>query len=442
LAALRADATSNGDIMDAHGFDPQSDGYNSVVVRRRRFGLGVLRGLLASALILGSTTLSHAADPPVLSIPVVTPLSGPTSVIGQDVVKSLDIAVRHIAEDGGVLGRKLELKIVDTQGKPDVMRRELERLARLENAPLVLGCEVSAATAAAAQFAEQFKVPYLNSAAVAADILERGYGWYFSDQITGDDEARAVTSFVEHLLAQRRGAPAKFAFLFEDSPRGAGTIDATRKLLKAKGLTPVTEVSYNRAERNLLPQIKKVEQAAPDIVVWAGYTEDVVAGLKAMQQIAFMPYIVGIGGGPGDPRIPTLVDPAFVQKLRLSTVDYFNPDLARAKRFTDAYQKQYGTMPSSYASLCYRGAYTARAALESALKAKGSSLDRDSIRQAFRTLKVPGESTIAPFRSIEFDAHGRNIGAQCLIAQWHDGATKKITVWPKDVAVRAPLPLQ
>jgi branched-chain amino acid transport system substrate-binding protein len=58
-----------------------------------------------------------------------------------------------------VLGRKLELKIVDTQGKPDVMRRELERLARLENAPLVLGCEVSAATAAAAQFAEQFKVP-------------------------------------------------------------------------------------------------------------------------------------------------------------------------------------------------------------------------------------------------------------------------------------------
>jgi hypothetical protein len=213
LAALRADATTNGDIMDA-----------------RRLGLGVLRGLLASALLLGALTLSHAADSSVLSIPVVTPLSGPTSVIGQDVVKSLDIAVRHIAEDGGVLGRKLELKIVDTQGKPDVMRRELERLARLENAPLVLGCEVSAATAAAAQFAEQFKVPYLNSAAVATDILERGYGWYFSDQITGDDEARAVTSFVEHLVTQRRGAPAKFAFLFEDSPRGAGTIDATNRI--------------------------------------------------------------------------------------------------------------------------------------------------------------------------------------------------------------------
>lgn len=403
---------------------------------------GALRRTLASALLLGASMLAHAADPAVLSIPVVTPLSGATSVIGQDTVKTLDIAMRHIAEDGGVLGRKLEFKIVDTQGKPDVMRRELERLARLENAPLVLGCEVSAATAAAAQFAEQFKLPYLNSAAVAADILERGYSWYFSDQIAGDDEARAVTSFLEHLVAQRAGKPVKFAFLFEDSPRGAGTIDASRKLLKDKGLVPVIEVSYNRAERNLLPQVKKVEQAAPDIVVWAGYTEDVVAGLKAMQQIAFTPYVVGIGGGPGDPRIPTLVDPAFVQKLRLSTVDYFNPDLARAKRFTDAYQKQYGMVPSSYASMCYRGAYTARAALESALKGKSGNLDRDSIRQAFRSLKIPGEATITPFHSIEFDAHGRNIGAQSLIAQWQDGATKKVTVWPKDVAIRAPLPLQ
>jgi ABC-type branched-subunit amino acid transport system substrate-binding protein len=92
--------------------------------------------------------------------------------------------------------------------------------------------------------------------------------------------------------------------------------------------------------------------------------------------------------------------------------------------------------------MCYRGAYTARAALESALKGKSGNLDRESIRQAFRNLKIPGEATIAPFRSIEFDAHGRNIGAQSLIAQWHDGATKKVTVWPKDVATRTPLPLQ
>jgi branched-chain amino acid transport system substrate-binding protein len=404
-------------------------------VRRR------LQRLFAIALAaFGACSVGLAAEP-AISIPVVTPLTGATSVIGQDSTKSLELAARHIAEDGGVGGRKLEFKLVDTQGKPEVVRREMERLARLENAPLVLGCEVSAATSAAAQFAEQFKVPLLNSASVASDILARGYRWYFSDQITGEDEAQTVTSFVEHLVKQRAGG-AKFAFLYEDSPRGAGTVEAARKLLAARGLAPVAEVSYNRADRNLLPQVKKIEQARPDIVVWAGYTEDVVAGLKAMQQIDFTPYVVGIGGGPGDPRIPELVDRAFVTKIRLSTVDYFNPDLARAKRFTDAYRQQYGAVPSSYASMCYRGAYTVRAALASALQAHGGTLDRGAIQQALRGLKIPGDATIAPFRSIEFDEHGRNTGARCLIAQWHDGATHKLTVWPEDVATRPPSPLQ
>ncbi|MCW5656847.1 MAG: ABC transporter substrate-binding protein [Burkholderiaceae bacterium] len=407
----------------------------------RRAPLSIVRLLLAATMlpVVGS---AHAADATPISIPVVTPLSGATSVIGQDSAKGLEIAQRHIAEDGGVLGRKLELKTVDTQGKPDVMRRELERLARLENAPLILGCEISAATAAGAQFAEQFKVPFLNSAAASADILQRGYGWYFSDQITGDDEARAVTSFVEHLSSQSAGKPLKLAFLFEDSPRGAGTIDASRKLLKDRGIAPVIEVSYNRAERNLLPQMKKVEQSGADVVVWAGYTEDVVAGLKAMQQIDFTPYVVGVGGGPGDPRIPALVDPAFIEKLRLSTIDYFNPDLPRARRFVEAYQKQFGALPSSYASMCYRGAYTVRAALTSALEATGGRLDREAVRAAMRSLKIPGDATVTPFASIEFDAQGRNIGARSLVAQWQDGGTRKVTVWPKDVAARAPLPLK
>ncbi|CAN5389171.1 ABC transporter substrate-binding protein [soil metagenome] len=424
--------------MNNFDLDVDEPGQGSPIMRRRTL-LSVLPCTLAGGVVLAAFSSARAADPVTISIPVATPLSGATSVIGQDVSKALDIAVRHINEDGGVLGCKLDLKLVDTQGKPDVMRRELERLARLENAPLVLGCEISAATAAAAQFCEQFKLPYLNSAAASAEILERGYSWYFSDQITGDDEARAVASFVQYLASRYRGGKAQVAFLYEDSPRDAGTIEASRKLLKEKSISPVIEVSYNRADRNLLPQVKKVEQAGPHIVVWAGYTEDVVAGLKAMQQISFTPYVVGVGGGPGDPRIPTLLDPAFVTKVRLSTVDYFNPDLPRARRFTEAFQKQYGTAPSSYAAIGYRGAYTVRAAIESALKAPGGKLDRESVRQALRTLKIPGEATIAPFRSIEFDSHGRNIGAQSLIAQWQDGATRKVTVWPKDVATREPL---
>ncbi len=175
--------------VDGHGQRP--------AIMRRRALLSMLPCTLAGGVVLAAFSAARAADPVTISIPVVTPLSGATSVIGQDVSKALDIAVRHINEDGGILGRKLELKVVDTQGKPDVMRRELERLARLENAPLILGCEISAATAAAAQFGEQFKLPHLNSAAASAEILERVKDTLCEAETVGNNEIR--TSHLRNL---------------------------------------------------------------------------------------------------------------------------------------------------------------------------------------------------------------------------------------------------
>ena len=82
--------------MNAQDFHCRAN--DNAGVPPRRPARSALRRALGSALLLGASTLSHAADPAVLSIPVVTPLSGATSVIGQDTMKSLDIAMRHIAE--------------------------------------------------------------------------------------------------------------------------------------------------------------------------------------------------------------------------------------------------------------------------------------------------------------------------------------------------------
>jgi branched-chain amino acid transport system substrate-binding protein len=394
----------------------------------------------AGALLAGLAAPAGAADNTPIKVPVVTPLTGPLALLGQDSKKGIELAVEHINAAGGIAGRPLAVEVADTQGKPDVMRREMERLAKLENAPMIVGCEISAATAAAAQFAEQFKIPYLNSGAVSAEILRRGYKWYFTDQVTGDDEAATVVAFFKQLAAGAGGKDTRIAYLYEDSPRGAGTADSVRKLLADEGFAPVADVSYNRSERNLLPFVKKVQQATPKVVVWIGYTEDVVAGLKAMQELDFAPYVIGVGGGPGDLRIPQLVDPAFVAKVHLTNVDYFSPDIKRAERFTKAYLERHGIEPSSYASMCYRGAYTLKATLEKVLEGK-KPIDRTSIQAALRSIDIPGEDTVSPYRFIRFDADGRNLGAQELVAQWKDGGRRKVTVFPADIAVGQPDPL-
>lgn len=399
-----------------------------------RFVQAAIGLVVAMAPLMSSPARAEGEE---VAIPAITAMSGSTAVLGQDAQKGIEIAVEHINADGGINGRPLKIQVYDTQGEPGVVRQVMERLTRMERAPIILGCEVSAGTSAAGQFAEQAGVPYLNSSAVSAELLERGYKWYFSDQITADSEAATVVDFVEHLMTQGEVVP---ALLYEDSPRGAGTIERVEALLKDRGIEIAASASYSRSDRNLLPPVKRVQTSGANVVIWAGYTEDVVAGLQAMQQLDFKPYIVGIGGGPGDVRIPQLVDKGFIEAVNLSTADYFNPDMERAQRFVKSYEERHGIVPSSYASMCYRGAYTLKAALEKTLEA-GKELTPENLRGALIEVDIPGEQLISPFSRIKFDEHGRNIGAQNLIAQWKDGATKKVTVWPPEVAVEEPNPL-
>lgn len=376
-----------------------------------------------------------------ISVPVLTPLTGPLAILGQDGKKGLDIAVQQINESGGIAGRKLSVDVTDSQGKPDVARREMERLVRLQNAPLVMGCDISASTSTAAQFAEASQTPLFNVSAVSSEIINRHYHWYFTQQITSNDEADTAVAFLKSITEADGGLKTqKIALLYEDSPRGTDTAELVRKQLGKEGTKPVADVSYNRAERNLLPIMKKVQETDPNLLVWAGYTEDVVAGIKAMQQLEFTPYVVGIGGGPGDPRLPKLVDAKFIDRLKLSNIDYFSPDLKRVAYLTEQYRMKYNALPSSYTGMCYTGALTLKTILERAYT-KSSSPTRSDLRAVLRELDLSADQTAIP-GAIKFDADGRNVGARALVAQWKDGASRKATVFPAAIAAASPAPLK
>ena len=82
-------------------------------------------------------------------MPAIVAMSGAIAVTGQDAQKGIAVALEHINADGGVAGRPLKIQLYDTQGNPGVVRQVMERLTRLERAPVILGCEISAGTSAA-----------------------------------------------------------------------------------------------------------------------------------------------------------------------------------------------------------------------------------------------------------------------------------------------------
>ncbi|MFA8438542.1 ABC transporter substrate-binding protein [Pueribacillus sp. YX66] len=83
-----------------------------------------------------------------LRIGVVTTLSGPYGEIGNEMLDAVKTAVKEVNEQGGVLGKQIELVVEDDEVAPDVAIRKAEKMVLEENINLFIGSVASSVTLA------------------------------------------------------------------------------------------------------------------------------------------------------------------------------------------------------------------------------------------------------------------------------------------------------
>lgn len=84
---------------------------------------------LGTALAVGLAAGGALAEGEPLKIGVPTSRTGPYTILGDQVVKAVEFAVAEANAAGGVAGHPVEMKVGDTEGKPDAGRRAAESLA-------------------------------------------------------------------------------------------------------------------------------------------------------------------------------------------------------------------------------------------------------------------------------------------------------------------------
>ena len=99
----------------------------------------IAKMLAAAAMALAGTS-AQAADEPV-RVGLILSLSGPGSVLGQEMKNGADLALEVL---GGKLGgRPAEFIYEDDQRKPDVGKEAAERLTRSEDVDVIIGASFS-----------------------------------------------------------------------------------------------------------------------------------------------------------------------------------------------------------------------------------------------------------------------------------------------------------
>jgi branched-chain amino acid transport system substrate-binding protein len=121
----------------------------------------MLRGhllALAGAVTLASLPAS-AAEPIKIGFPI--PLSGPTAVYGEPVLRGAELAVSEINAKGGVLGRKLELLSRDSKANADEAVRVARELIIKNGVDFLAGTLTSAEAPAVSTVAKENKIVFI-----------------------------------------------------------------------------------------------------------------------------------------------------------------------------------------------------------------------------------------------------------------------------------------
>lgn len=101
-----------------------------------------------------------AAEGPIkIGFPI--PLSGPTAVYGEPILKGAELAVQEINTKGGVLGRKLELLSRDSKANADEAVRLARELIIKDNVDFLSGTLTSAEAPAVSTVAKENKIVFI-----------------------------------------------------------------------------------------------------------------------------------------------------------------------------------------------------------------------------------------------------------------------------------------
>lgn len=407
------------------------DKKNTDLTRRNFMKAGAAAGATATLGTLGFPAIVKA-EPKEIIIGHIHPLSGFLAFDGQGLENGVKLAIQEINEAGGIKsmgGAKLKLMAADSEGKPDVAIREVERMAKA-GAVAITGCYQSSVTLVATQIAEKFKVPFVVSVAVSDKVTARGFQYTFRIQPNAQQMAsQAIRQLAEIIKAS--GSSAKtIAYLHDNTAFGKPLSVHVAKFSPEYGLKVIKDVEYSPRAADLSTEVGKIKAAGADIILCTGYFGDGIRVYKTMKSLRVKAQaIMGCASG-------AFSHPNFSKELGSITENVMdgnykaNPLSPLTQKAFANYKETFGMEMASGTVFSYQAAYVIADAIE-----RAGTTDRVAIRNALAKTNMVDH--ILPQGPIIFGSDGQNINAAVVITQIQGGEVK--VVWPAKYAESTPV---
>ncbi len=308
---------------------------------------------------------------------LVSATTGGAAAYGEAIKNGVDLAVEEINKKAEAeKGYKINLVFEDTKGEKNEAINAMKKVIHKDNVLAVAGPMLSGEMFAAGPVAVQGKVVSLGTSTTAEGITDIGE-YVFRNAVPESIAVDAAIRKSHETLGFKTAA-----IMYSNNNDQMVSVHKTaEKALKDLGVQIVDVETFADKDTDFSAQLTKVQAAKPDIIVVASLYQEGALIMKKMRELGMTQKVVG-SNGFNSPAFITSAGAA-ADGVIVGTPWFPNKDDQKVKDFRKAYTAKYGKEPDQFAAQAYDGMYL----LYEALKASGSTTDREKFRSALKNIK-------------------------------------------------------
>lgn len=305
--------------------------------------LSIYVTLVLSAL-LSACTGSETEN--TVKIGVIVPLSGNDGPLGDYSNKGVELAVDQQNAQGGLLGKKIELVVQDSESKPEKGLSIAKTM--LENdKPFAIYSIISGVTLAIKPETEKSKTILM--AAVGTDKFLEGGKYTFRNFFAATTTANQLTEFIKDSLHAK-----SLSLFYADNEYGKSVKEAISKESAEHGLKMGFSETFDPKSLNYKSQIAATVNRNTECLYVAGVGKSLGTMIKQIRESGYKGEIIG------DPLIPfpDVYTSAGESLKGLKYLDFaFEPTSTQPNtaEFVTSFKKKFNEEPKNFSVISYEG---------------------------------------------------------------------------------------
>ncbi|MEU6207785.1 ABC transporter substrate-binding protein [Micromonospora musae] len=366
---------------------------------------------LALAGCSGGEEGSTSSDDPIV-VGISLPLTGDFSEPGKGVQRGYQAWAKIVNDKGGLLGRQVELKILDDQSNADRVVSDYEQLIGQDQVDVVVGPFSTRLVVPAARVAEEYGMLFVEPAGAAKEVFEQGFkNLFYAAPAVANDHYNHLAEYILGLPAGQRPTTAAYAAM--DDPFAQGTAYGLKEKLEAGGVRTVVDEVYPPNTTEFSGIAAKIAASKADLVVGGSQYQDGVNLIVALQQLAYQPKLAAFSTAPTSPEFAAAIGNKTEGILAPTGYTQKAPYPSNVE-FVEKYTAQFGTPPEEDEA----NAYTTGQVVAAAITAAGCAEQGECQQKLIDWVR--GNTVETVVGPLSWDATGKPQGAH-MIQQWVGG---------------------